>query len=68
MQSADEFRAQAERCRRVARSISDRDDPIVARLFALAIEYDAKALEMAAADNSGEEPSPPAASEPSQPS
>jgi hypothetical protein len=67
MQSADEFRAQAERCRRVARSISDRDDPIVARLLALAIEYDAKALEMAAEKN-GEEPSPPAAPEPAQPS
>ena len=61
MQSADECRAQAERCRRVARSISGRADPMLARLLALAAEYDAKALELDTAEQKDAEPDAPPA-------
>jgi hypothetical protein len=46
METAAEFRVKAERCRRLARSVSDRNDPFVLRLLELATEYDTRALEL----------------------
>jgi hypothetical protein len=46
METAADFRAKAEQCRRLARSVSDRKDPLVARFIELATEYDARALEL----------------------
>jgi hypothetical protein len=37
------FRQQAENCRRLARTITARDDPTVGRLIALSKEFEAKA-------------------------
>jgi hypothetical protein len=46
METAADFRAKAEQCRRLARSVGDRKDPLVARFIELATEYDARALEL----------------------
>jgi len=45
----------------VARSISGRADPMLARLLALAAEYDAKALELDTAEQKDAEPDAPPA-------
>jgi hypothetical protein len=46
METAADFRGKAEQCRRLARSVTDRNDPFVKRLLELATEYDARATEL----------------------
>ena len=48
VQSAADHRKEAERCRRMARSISNQNDPVVIQLRSLAMEHDAKAFELEA--------------------
>jgi hypothetical protein len=47
--TSEEYREQAERCRRFARDITSREDPAIAALLKLALEWDAKAVEIEAA-------------------
>jgi len=49
MQSATEHREQAARCRRLARSLSGQNEPMITQLLSLAMEHEAKALEVEAA-------------------
>jgi hypothetical protein len=48
MEDAEYFRHKAEQCRRLATSIVNQNDPAVARLMALAVEFEAKAVALAA--------------------
>jgi hypothetical protein len=51
-ESADYFRKKAEQCRRLAGSISNSNDPAVASLLALAVEFEAKAVALTAEEAS----------------
>ena len=48
MEDADYFRHKAEQCRRLAGAILNQHDPAVANLLALAVEFEAKAVALAA--------------------
>ena len=51
-EDADYFREKAAQCRRLAAAITNQDDPAVAALLALAVEFEAKAVAMTAEDAS----------------
>ncbi|MGD9617188.1 MAG: hypothetical protein AB7H90_18485 [Alphaproteobacteria bacterium] len=48
MEGADYFRHKAAQCRRLAAAIVNQHDPAVARLMALAVEFDARAAALTA--------------------
>jgi hypothetical protein len=48
METADYFREKAAQCRRLAAGIGNQRDPIVANLLALAVEFEARAVALAA--------------------
>jgi hypothetical protein len=52
MEDAEYFRHKSEQCRRLAASIVNQSDPAVARLMALAVEFEAKAVALAAEEAS----------------
>ena len=52
MEDAEYFRHKAEQCRRLATSIVNQSDPAVARLMALAVEFEAKAVALTAEEAS----------------
>jgi len=45
---AEYFRQKAEQCRRLANAVVNGKDPVVANLLALAVEFEAKAVALAA--------------------
>ena len=49
-ETADYFRQKAAQCRRLAQGIVRQDDPAVASLLALAVEFEAKAVALTAED------------------
>jgi hypothetical protein len=55
MASVDEYREKAARCRRLAAAIAAKDDPAIAALLEIALEWDAKAAK-AARDKEPDEP------------
>ena len=52
-QTADYFRQKAEQCRRLAGSVVN--DPVVANLLALAVEFEAKAVALTAEEASAKQ-------------
>jgi hypothetical protein len=44
VERSEKYRQKAEQCRRLAEAITARDDPAIAALLKLAVEWDAKAL------------------------
>jgi hypothetical protein len=54
-EDADYFREKAAQCRRLAAAITNQNDPAVAALLALAVEFEAKAVAMTAEDASAKE-------------
>ena len=54
-EDADYFREKAAQCRRLAAAVADQDDPAVAALLALAVEFEAKAVAMTAEDASAKQ-------------
>jgi hypothetical protein len=44
MEDADYFRQKAEQCRRLASGLFNQQDPAIASLLALAVEFEAKAV------------------------
>ena len=46
--SAEYFRQKAAQCRRLAKGVVNSNDPIVASLLALAVEFEAKAVALTA--------------------
>ena len=46
--TAEYFRQKAEQCRRLANAVVNGKDPVVANLLALAVEFEAKAVALAA--------------------
>jgi hypothetical protein len=64
METAQYFRQTAEQCRRLADGVGDQKDPVVANLLALAAEFEARAVALAAEEASAKQreqtaPSPP---------
>ena len=55
MEDADSFRHKAEQCRRLAGAILNQHDPAVANLLALAVEFEAKAVALAAEEASAKQ-------------
>jgi hypothetical protein len=55
MEDADYFRHKAEQCRRLAGAILNQHDPAVANLLALAVEFEAKAVALAAEEASAKQ-------------
>ena len=55
MEDADYFRQKAEQCRRLANGLFDQDDPAVASLLALAVEFEAKAVALTAEEASAKQ-------------
>lgn len=51
-ETADYYRQKAEQCRRMANLIANQQDPVVANLLALAVEFEARAVALAAQDAS----------------
>ena len=49
-ENADYFRQKAAQCRRLADGIVNKNDPAVASLLALAVEFEAKAVALTAED------------------
>ena len=47
-ETADYYRQKAEQCRRMAGMIMHQNDPVVANLMALAVEFEAKAVALTA--------------------
>ena len=47
-ETAEYFRQKAEQCRRLANTVVNANDPVVANLLALAVEFEAKAVALAA--------------------
>jgi hypothetical protein len=47
-ESADYYREKAAQCRRLARQMTNQDDPVAINLLALAVEFEAKAVALAA--------------------
>jgi hypothetical protein len=54
-EDADYFREKAAQCRRLAAAITHQNDPAVAALLALAVEFEAKAVALTAEDASAKE-------------
>ena len=52
MEDADYFRQKAEQCRRLASGLVNANDPAVAALLALAVEFEARAVALAAEEAS----------------
>ena len=52
MVNADYFRQKAEQCRRLAEAVANPHDPVVANLLAMAVEFEAKAVALAAEEAS----------------
>ena len=52
MEDADYFRHKADQCRRLAETVVNRRDPVVANLLTLAVEFEAKALALTAEEAS----------------
>ena len=52
MEDADYFRQKAEQCHRLASGLFKQDDPAVASLLALAVEFEAKAVALTAKEAS----------------
>ena len=52
METPDYFRRKAEQCRRLADAHHNRRDPVVANLLTLAVEFEAKAVALAAEEAS----------------
>jgi hypothetical protein len=48
--SAEYFRQKAAQCRRLANGVVNSNDPVVASLLALAVEFEAKAVALTAED------------------
>jgi hypothetical protein len=48
METADYFRQKAAQCRRLADGIINRDDPAIANLMTLAVEFEVRAVALAA--------------------
>jgi len=48
VETAEYFRQKAAQCRRLAEGIANQNDPVVASLLALAVEFEAKAVAMTA--------------------
>jgi len=48
METADYFREKAAHCRRLADGVNNPKDPIIANLLALAVEFEARAVALAA--------------------
>src|SRR3954452_13978618 len=48
METADYFRQKAAQCRRLAEGIVNQNDPVVATLLALAVEFEARAVALTA--------------------
>ena len=53
--TADYFRTKAEQCRRLAGAIVNTNDPVVANLLALAVEFEAKAVALTAEEASAKQ-------------
>ena len=47
-ETADYFRQKAEHCRRLAGAVVNQQDPVVANLLALAVEFEARAVALTA--------------------
>jgi hypothetical protein len=56
MESSADFREQAKRCRRLARSVTVRADPLIAALLNMATELDAKAAALEAREGPAKAP------------
>ena len=54
-EDADYFRDKAAQCRRLAAAITNHNDPAIAALLALAVEFEAKAVAMTAEDASAKQ-------------
>jgi ADP-ribosylglycohydrolase len=54
-EDADYFREKAAQCRRLAAAITHQNDPAVAALLALAVEFEAKAVALTAEDASAKQ-------------
>ena len=54
-QTADYFRQKAEQYRRLADSVVNSNDPVVANLLALAVEFEAKAVALTAEEASAKQ-------------
>jgi hypothetical protein len=48
MENADYYRQKAAQCRRLADALINQDDPVVAAMLALAMEFETKAVALAA--------------------
>jgi hypothetical protein len=48
METADYFRQKAAQCRRLAEGIGNQNDPVVGNLLTLAVEFEARAVALAA--------------------
>ena len=46
METAEYFREKAAQCRRLAAAIANQDDPVVANLLAMAVEFEARTLDL----------------------
>ena len=55
MEDADYFRQKAEQCRRLAEGVVNPHDPAIASLLAMAVEFEAKAVALAAEDASAKQ-------------
>src|SRR4051812_17712673 len=49
LETADYYRQKAAQCRRLADALVNQDDPVVAALLVLAVEFEAKSVALAAA-------------------
>ena len=52
METADYFRQKAAQCRRLAEGVVNQNDPVVANLLALAVEFEARAVALTAEEAS----------------
>jgi hypothetical protein len=55
VETAEYFRQKAAQCRRLAEGIANQNDPVVASLLALAVEFEAKAVAMTAEEAAGKQ-------------
>jgi|HubBroStandDraft_6_1064221.scaffolds.fasta_scaffold2859144_2 hypothetical protein len=55
MATAQYFRQKAEQCRRLANGVGNQKDPVVANLLALAVEFEARAVVLAAEEASAKQ-------------
>ena len=52
METADYFRQKPAQCRRLAEGVVNQNDPVVANLLALAVEFEARAVALTAEEAS----------------